>query len=113
MKMDIARYSQHVANVPIADTLHCEREDMNFGFFVQQLAGSTHLARRPLDPDRKTEGRHPVNSEGAPFKQRPVSRWPFTFVQQFRSYRRLIAAAFCDAANAKRKPPQWQTSDTR
>jgi hypothetical protein len=56
--MDIARYSQHVANVPIADTLHCEREDMNFGFFVQQLAEffAMHLARRPLDPDRKSKG---------------------------------------------------------
>jgi hypothetical protein len=53
LKADIARCSRHFAFVPIADTLHCEREDMNFGFFVQQLAESTHLARRPLDPDRK------------------------------------------------------------
>jgi hypothetical protein len=36
---------------PIADTLHCEREDMNFGFFVQQLAEffAMHLAR-PFRP---------------------------------------------------------------
>ena len=50
---DILGINRHVRKVPIADTLHCEREDMNFGFFVQQLAESTHLARRPLDPDRK------------------------------------------------------------
>src|SRR5438445_3227172 len=67
---------------------------MNFGFFVQQLAESMCSARRPLEPDRKSRrSRHLANNEGAPFKQRPVSRWPFTFVQQFQSYRRLIAAA--------------------
>src|SRR3981081_1364300 len=39
-------------------------------------------ARRPLEPDRKSRrSRHLANNEGAPFKQRPVSRWPFTFVQ--------------------------------
>jgi hypothetical protein len=44
----------YVRKVPIADTLHCEREDMNFGFFVQQLAESMRSARRPLEPDRKS-----------------------------------------------------------
>jgi hypothetical protein len=36
------------AKCQIADTLPCEREDMNFGFFVQQLAEffAMHLARR-------------------------------------------------------------------
>jgi hypothetical protein len=43
-------------SVKLQDSLQCEREDMNFGFFVQQLAEffAMHLARRPLDPARKS-----------------------------------------------------------